>query len=394
MSRFEGFDEGGRMLRESIFSLAGLMLAPAAALAFTPLGATWSENQRPVPYMVNPSGAPAGFLDAINAATGTWTNDARFDFDFRYSGFSSAQGADLNDGQQVIYWNSSGSGMSETTLATTYHWRRGAEMLHFDMAFNGRHPWSATPSSSQYDIQSVALHEFGHALGLEHSEQWSAVMYYSTPIGAKRRTLQADDVAGAASLYAPRQQALQPSPAELLEPAGSQVELRPTFRWRPASNAVSYGLSVDRLVNGARQAVLRIAELKATEFTPGAALTPGFSYVWQVTSRSQDGLANASAQLLFSLGTTRPSAPQVISPGQSSTRRPTFAWQPVPGAAQYYIWVSEIGGRSGIIRQPVSGTSLVSPVELRSGQGYYWWVRASSASGEHSEWTARAFRAQ
>ncbi|XP_019185247.1 PREDICTED: metalloendoproteinase 2-MMP-like [Ipomoea nil] len=61
--------------------------------------------------------------------------------------------------------------------------------------------WSADPSQDQYDIQSVALHEIGHLLGLAHSTVPESVMWPSINVGVKHRVLHEDDVQGIRALY-------------------------------------------------------------------------------------------------------------------------------------------------------------------------------------------------
>jgi predicted Zn-dependent protease len=57
--------------------------------------------------------------------------------------------------------------------------------------------------NSTYDLQTVALHEFGHALGLSHSSVATAVMYAT--YGGIRQSLHNDDVSGMQALYGARQ---------------------------------------------------------------------------------------------------------------------------------------------------------------------------------------------
>lgn len=69
-----------------------------------------------------------------------------------------------------------------------------------DILFNTNMPWN-TNGSSSYDLYTVALHEFGHALGLAHNASSTSVMYpyYTTPKSA----LSADDQAGDQAIYGP-----------------------------------------------------------------------------------------------------------------------------------------------------------------------------------------------
>jgi hypothetical protein len=70
--------------------------------------------------------------------------------------------------------------------------------LHFDDA----ETWTSNLPPTGIDIDTVALHEAGHTLGLDHSADSSAVMYAF--YGGARRTLTADDIAGLRFVYGTR----------------------------------------------------------------------------------------------------------------------------------------------------------------------------------------------
>ena len=69
-----------------------------------------------------------------------------------------------------------------------------------DSHFDDAETWTVkVPTGGGIDLVTVAAHEFGHALGLRHSTDSSALMapFYSGP----RRFLSPDDIAGIQSLY-------------------------------------------------------------------------------------------------------------------------------------------------------------------------------------------------
>jgi hypothetical protein len=66
---------------------------------------------------------------------------------------------------------------------------------HFDEA----ETWSLTGTGSTFDLETVALHEIGHLLGLDHSSVGGSVMFAS--YGGVRRALTQDDTDGIRRLY-------------------------------------------------------------------------------------------------------------------------------------------------------------------------------------------------
>jgi len=73
-----------------------------------------------------------------------------------------------------------------------------------DIAFNPHAQFSTStpPLSNAFDLEAVAAHEFGHALGLDHSGIAHAVMFPFGDTGeSQQRTLSSDDVIAISFLY-------------------------------------------------------------------------------------------------------------------------------------------------------------------------------------------------
>ncbi|XP_062087118.1 metalloendoproteinase 5-MMP-like [Humulus lupulus] len=71
-------------------------------------------------------------------------------------------------------------------------------LLHFD----GDENWNTNPGPNQMDLESIALHEIGHVLGLQHDDTVpDAVMYSILNYGNVKRNLHPDDIAGIRALY-------------------------------------------------------------------------------------------------------------------------------------------------------------------------------------------------
>ena len=69
-----------------------------------------------------------------------------------------------------------------------------------DIVFNDKQLWQV---GGTFDIQTVAIHEFGHALGLDHSLLSTADMYASYNV--MKQNLSADDTTGIQAVWGARQ---------------------------------------------------------------------------------------------------------------------------------------------------------------------------------------------
>lgn len=105
------------------------------------------------------------------------------------------------DGHNDIFWSS--TLLSAGVLAAT--WREGSNGTRtgFDMCFNDQYSWGDGLGGT-YDIETVALHELGHVVGLSDlygRGDVSKVMYGKTDPGEIRRVPTPSDAAGARWLY-------------------------------------------------------------------------------------------------------------------------------------------------------------------------------------------------
>jgi len=76
-------------------------------------------------------------------------------------------------------------------------------ILEADMLFNGQdHTFSTTLQAGHFDVQSIATHEAGHFIGLDHTGALAATMVpFAQPAITFLRSLESDDLAGAAEAY-------------------------------------------------------------------------------------------------------------------------------------------------------------------------------------------------
>jgi hypothetical protein len=131
-----------------------------------------------------------------------------------------------------VYGQAWGSGV----LAVTLSWYSGTAQLESDVLFNSTLPWDSYRgalryggSGAIYDFHRVALHEFGHVLGLNHPDAagQSVVAIMNSTI-SNLDALTTDDISGARSLYG----------------QNASAGVAPTITTQPASQTISAGQSV------------------------------------------------------------------------------------------------------------------------------------------------------
>lgn len=151
----------------------------------------------------DPTGKPAGLggdqqamtngANAWNSTGANWSFQGGFPSS---AGTGACHGSGGRDGQNTVGWGA----QPGSTLAVTCTWYSGSTAVEFDMEFDPDWSWT-TGSPIAVDLESVAVHEFGHALGLGHSSFSSAVMFASYSVGTNKRTLTQDDIDGVIAKY-------------------------------------------------------------------------------------------------------------------------------------------------------------------------------------------------
>ena len=218
------------MTRVVAILLIGLVAIgwPAPALAYLKFGVRIGGNlvdvrwNRPVTYFVTERGV-AGVTapqlrDAIGRAFATWQAVSTATVSSQFLGLTIAPPG-LRDGQTTFGFVDRPD--LDRVLGATSFLLDGmtGEVLESDVFFNTRFNWSvaAAGEADRIDLESVALHEIGHLLGLGHSALGetemipagrrvvaSGAVMFPIAMGpgiVADRQLQADDIAGISDLY-------------------------------------------------------------------------------------------------------------------------------------------------------------------------------------------------
>jgi len=149
-----------------------------------------------ISWYLNTSGAGAGKDSALQSALDSWTDIPDTPHAPVLAGTTTAGWA--TDGINTALW-ATGNGCTGSCLAlTALVLTSGQVITETDISFNAAYSWST--SGGDYDVESVAAHEFGHTLGLHHTNVrfGSRPTMYASYFGTDGRSLESDDESGLA----------------------------------------------------------------------------------------------------------------------------------------------------------------------------------------------------
>jgi hypothetical protein len=177
----------------------------------TGFGPTGWHLSGPITWRLNPTTVPASIGNAasgiIQAAFDTWGPNI-----FGQGEDAPRVKAAKLDGVNVIMWKR----LSASTIGVTYVWyyTSSGEVAEVDTIFNNRYSWAvfenvpdcqnAPGDPDAYDLQNIAVHEFGHWIGLDDlygdADKDLTMFGFGAGGEVKKRTLEQGDIDGKNSL--------------------------------------------------------------------------------------------------------------------------------------------------------------------------------------------------
>ena len=192
-----------RFLGGLIFS-ASMTLASAVG-AYGPLDLNWKHNPKPMGenFEICLTGAPSGAAAAIKRAAKTWSY-GKFTFAFKANGCSSSSTFPKNNGVNQIDF---GSLKNANAGGAAKPYGTKPKMAECDIRFNSTLTWhtaTTDPTQRTWDLESAALHELGHCLGLGDIPEnpfGDNVVMEPLDVSEARRSLKTDDTEGREAIY-------------------------------------------------------------------------------------------------------------------------------------------------------------------------------------------------
>ena len=287
------------MRKPSVF-LVALVLSVAVIFATSVKAYVLQDHRWPTATMtfnVDIPGADGLWNTAFEQAMGRWNASTIFDFRIRHDTYENpCDGGDAESGVGFAADLCGEEDFGDNTLAVHQGWYRGEYRTESNIIFNDEYSWNVYDGPYQtgsrtgiVEFRRVAVHELGHALGLNHEDDVPAIMVTSISRGDTIVAPQADDIAGVDALYGTGTSRAPRTPV-LTSPSNHarDVSLTPTLSWRRTTNADSYDVYFGTSSNPSF-----IRNTTRTSYSPSR-LAPNTTYYWSIRAKNSDGTARSA----------------------------------------------------------------------------------------------------
>ena len=276
-----------------------------------------------------------------------------------------------------------------SALAIAQSWSINGVRVEVDIVFNNTKSWDAYPGALRSaggggtlnDFYRVALHEFGHAAGLDHPDELGqAVPAIMNSTTSNIDRLQTDDINGAHAIqWGSAGPPTIPGSLSASAVSSSQINSSWTASMGNSGSGLA-GYKIERCTGSGCTSFAQIATITATSYsdTGRAASTP---YTYRVRAFDNAGI-NSGYSNTASATTARTNTRAVVtSPAAGSTLSSstvTFTWNAGSGASQYWLYVGTTGAGSVDIYNVFQGTGLSRSVSGLPTNGSTVYVRLFS----------------
>lgn len=189
------------------------------------------------------------------------------------------------------------------------------------------------------------------------------------------------------------------SAATLISPNSTSTLNSPTYTWNQVTGATQYYLwvndSTGNVITEFYTPVQAGCNGTTCSVTHATALVNG-SAIWWIQASNTSGNGPWSTAMYFTVGTA-PNTPILLSPNGSGTPNlPSYTWNEVVGATQYYLWVDDSTGTKiqelfTPAQASCNGTTCsvtpIAPSNTLADGVATWWIQASNTIG-NSPWSS------